>query len=72
MSGSVKLKIPKNTQSGKKMRLKGRGLPGSPAGNQYIVIQVHTPPTNSEDEVKSYENMKNTFSTWNPRENFDS
>ena len=72
LGGSVKLKIPENTQSGKKMRLKGRGLPGSPAGNQYIIIQVHTPPANSENEVKSYENMKNTFSTWNPRENFDS
>lgn len=72
LGGSVKLKIPENTQSGKKMRLKGRGLPGSPAGNQYIVIQVHTPPANSDGEVKSYENMKNTFSAWNPRENFDS
>ena len=72
LGGNVKLKIPAGTQSGKKMRLKGRGLPGSPAGNQYVIIRIQTPPANSDSEVQFYENMQNIFSTWNPRENLDS
>lgn len=72
LGGSVNLKIPASTQSGKKMRLKGRGLPGNPAGNQYVVIQIHTPPADTEEETQHYETMKNTFSTWNPRKDFSS
>ena len=72
LGGSVHLKIPAGTQSGKKMRLKGRGLASNPAGNQYVIIQVHTPPANTEEETQLYETMKNTFSTWNPRKDFNS
>ncbi len=68
LGGSVKLKIPAGTQSGKKMRLKGRGLAGKPAGNQYIVIRIHTPPANSDKEIQAYKEMEKTFSSWNPRE----
>ena len=70
LAGSVKLKIPANTQSGKKMRLKGRGLKGNPAGHQYVIIRVHTPPAKTDNEINAYEMMKNTFSSWNPRNNF--
>ena len=68
LAGSVKLKIPANTQSGKKMRLKGRGPKGNPPGHQYIIIHIHTPPANTDDEVNAYKMMKNTFSSWNPRD----
>lgn len=70
LGGSVNLKIPAATQSGKKMRLKGRGLPGNPAGDQYVVIQIHTPPAKTESETQLYNTMKNTFSSWNPRKDF--
>jgi len=34
LSGAVSLKIPPSTKSGKRLRIKGRGLPAKPAGDQ--------------------------------------
>jgi len=42
--GMVKLKVPAGTQSGKLMRLKGRGLPGDKPGNLYLRLMIETPP----------------------------
>jgi len=49
--GAVKLKIPAGSQSGRKLRLRGRGLPalhtgatGAPRGDLYAVLQVVLPP----------------------------
>jgi curved DNA-binding protein len=42
--GTVNLKVPPGTQSGKQMRLKGRGLPGKPPGDLYLKLMIHTPP----------------------------
>lgn len=67
LGGAVALKIPANSQSGQKLRLKGRGLPGEPAGDQYVVLQIHTPPANT-DEVKAlYEKMRDALPSFNPR-----
>lgn len=41
--GEVSLKIPANTASGSKLRLRGRGLPASPAGDQYVTVQIALP-----------------------------
>jgi len=49
--GPVKLKIPPGSQSGRKLRLRGRGLPalrsgvgGAPRGDLYAVLQIVLPP----------------------------
>ena len=66
LAGKLKLKIPENSASGKKMRLKGRGLPGSPVGDQYVVLQIVTPPASSDDERAFYQDMEKKFD-WSPR-----
>jgi curved DNA-binding protein len=43
LGGTVDMKIPAGARGGQKMRLKGRALPGTPAGDQYIVLQVVVP-----------------------------
>ncbi len=66
LAGKLKLKIPEGSSSGKKMRLKGRGMTGSPAGDQYVVLQIMTPPADSDDKKDFYQEMQNKFD-WNPR-----
>jgi len=66
LAGQLKLKIPENSSSGKKMRIKNRGLPGKVSGNQYVVLQIVTPPANTEDEKTFYREMSRKFD-WTPR-----
>lgn len=66
LSGQVELKIAAGVQSGQKMRLKGRGLPGKPDGDLFVEIQIHTPPANDEKAREFYQTMQQTFD-FNPR-----
>lgn len=53
--GSVSLKIPPGTASGKKMRIAGKGMPaahGKPAGDLYVVVQI-VPPKETNDLTNS-------------------
>ncbi len=38
------LRIPPQSQSGSRLRLRGRGLVGDPPGDQYVVLKVVLPP----------------------------
>ena len=58
LSGQVELKVAAGVQSGQKMRLKGRGLPGKPDGDLFIEIQIHTPKADDDESRAFYESMK--------------
>ncbi len=68
--GKVEMKIAPGSANGKKMRLRGRGIPASTsnnsAGDFYVVLQINLPPAHSEEEKAVYEQMKQTFN-FNPR-----
>jgi curved DNA-binding protein len=69
LAGKIKLKIPEGAESGKKMRLKGRGLPSNSTslkGDQYVAIQIATPPATSDEEKAFYQEMQKKFD-WSPR-----
>jgi curved DNA-binding protein len=55
--GGVQLTVPEHSQSGKKLRLKGRGIPGKPPGNLIAVLKIVIPPTETEEGRKLYEEM---------------
>ncbi len=61
LGGAVELAIPPNSQSGRKMRLKGRGLHGTPVGDQIVVLQVVAPPAVSDEDKRFYEEMAKRF-----------
>ncbi len=67
LGGAVSLKIPGGSQAGRKLRLKGRGLPGSPPGDQYLVLQIALPPADSEPARKAYRDLERA-APFNPRE----
>jgi len=58
LGGAVEMHIPANSQSGQKMRLRGRGLPGQPPGDQYVQLKVVMPAANSPEARAVYEEMK--------------
>ncbi|HFC91444.1 MAG TPA: J domain-containing protein [Leucothrix mucor] len=66
LAGSINLKIPAGAYSGQKMRLRGKGLPGSVAGDQYVVLTIHNPPVTDEADQKLYQKMQEHFK-WSPR-----
>jgi len=66
LSGSVELKIKSGMQSGQKMRLKGKGMPGTPPGDQFVEIMIHAPPADSDEEQQFYQDMQARFA-FNPR-----
>jgi len=65
-SGVVDLKISPGSNSGSKLRLKGRGIPGNPAGDIYVTLSVVTPQATSEAARKLYQEMAKTMA-FNPR-----
>lgn len=69
LGGTVEMKFSENTPGGKKMRLKGRGLPGKIAGDQYITIQIMTPKADSDELKELYQKMAE-ISQFKPRNNF--
>ncbi|MCS5710013.1 DnaJ C-terminal domain-containing protein [Candidatus Berkiella aquae] len=66
LGGSVNLKIQPGSQTGQKMRLKERGLPGNPAGDQYVVLEIKVPQANNEQAKALYEKMAQEMA-FNPR-----
>lgn len=67
-SGQVQVKIPANSQSGRKLRLKGRGIPGEPAGDLYLLLEIALPPADTEQARRIYTNMAKEL-PFNPRLN---
>lgn len=55
--GKVELRIPPNSQSGQKLRLKGRGLPGEPPGDQLVILKLVTPRADTPAARELYERM---------------
>lgn len=61
LAGTVEMNIPSGAQSGQKLRLRGRGFPGQPPGDQYVQLKVVLPPANSERARALYEEMRRTL-----------
>lgn len=66
LGGTVELRIPPGSQTGRKLRLKGRGLPGNPPGDQYAVLKIVTPAAHTDAARAFYERMAQEL-PMNPR-----
>lgn len=65
--GAVDLKIPAAVSSGKRMRLKGRGIPGKTAGDFYVTLEIVLPDELSDKEKTLYQELQQASSHFNPR-----
>lgn len=66
LGGSVELKIPPGSQTGKKLRLKKKGIPGKTPGDQYVILKVVIPEATTAKAKDIYKRMKETM-PFNPR-----
>jgi curved DNA-binding protein len=64
--GIIDLKIPAGSAGGRKLRLKGRGIPGRAPGDLYVVLQIVLPPGESERAKELYRRMERELA-FNPR-----
>jgi len=68
LDDTVALKIPPGTQSGRKLRLRGKGMPNPKgrAGDLYVLIQIRVPERLSEEERRLFEKLRDV-SSFRPR-----
>ena len=57
LGGAVEVKVPAGTGSGQRLRLRGRGLPGEPAGDQYLEFSIVVPQTLDAEARALYERL---------------
>ena len=67
LAGAVDLRIPPGTQSGRKLRLKGRGLPGQPPGDQLVEVSIRVPLAENDAQRQAYESLRTQFAQYDPR-----
>jgi curved DNA-binding protein len=66
-SGTVDLRIPSNSAAGRRLRLKGLGIPAKEPGDLYVVLQVALPPAEDEAAREAYRAFSDGFAAYNPR-----
>ena len=69
LGGKVELTIPAGSQTGKKLRLKGRGLStAKQVGNQYVTLAIMVPKAETDTDTELFRSMEKQMS-FNPRSN---
>ncbi len=61
LKGNVTMKVPERTEPGKRLRLKGMGLPGKTAdenGDMYVKLKATFPPSFTDEERQLYEQLR--------------
>jgi curved DNA-binding protein len=66
-SGNVEVNVPAGSQTGRKLRLKGRGIPAATPGDLYLILEVVLPPATSDKAKAAYEQMARDLA-FNPRD----
>ncbi|UXI70393.1 DnaJ C-terminal domain-containing protein [Tahibacter amnicola] len=61
LAGPVDLKIPAGSDTGRKLRLKGRGMPGQEPGDQYVVLEVYAPAATTDRQRELYEALRSAY-----------
>lgn len=63
---AVQLSIPPGSAAGRRLRLKGKGIPGKPPGDLHAVLVIALPPADTEAAKNAYRTMQQAFD-FNPR-----
>lgn len=62
LGGTVELRIPAGSEAGRRLRLRGRGLPGAGGdGDQIVELEVQAPPARDDAQRAAYAALKDAF-----------
>lgn len=67
LGGNVELRVPAGSDSGRKMRLRGRGWPGKTQGDQIVTLAIHAPTAETAEQREAYEALAKVFADYDPR-----
>jgi curved DNA-binding protein len=74
--GQVEISVPPGSSSGRKLRLKGKGIPGANSGvtpgDFYAVLDVVVPPADTPEAKNAYEALARAMPKFDPRESLES
>jgi len=62
----VQLSVPAGSAQGRKLRLKGKGIPGKTPGDLYVVLQIVMPPAPNEAQRRTWDELARLHA-FNPR-----
>ena len=66
-AGTLEVSIPAGWSAGRKLRVKGKGLPSATPGDLYLELQLTTPPADTADSKAAYEAFAKAFPQFQPR-----
>lgn len=67
LAGTVELRVPAGSQSGRKLRLKGRGLPGAHPGDQLVELSIRAPAAETDKQRSAWEALRKQYADYDPR-----
>ena len=65
--GTVQITVPKGSAAGRKLRLKGRGLPGKNPGDLYAVLTIAVPKAETDAQRAALESLAKAYPDFEPR-----
>jgi curved DNA-binding protein len=68
LGGAVELRIPAGSRSGRKLRLKGRGMPGKTPGDQIVSLAIQIPLADNDKAKAAYQAFEEAFAGFDPRQ----
>jgi curved DNA-binding protein len=65
--GRIQLSVPAGSSAGRTLRLRGKGLPGTPPGDLYAVLSIALPPAVDDKAKAAYRALASSFDDFKPR-----
>jgi curved DNA-binding protein len=66
-AGELELTVPRGSAGGRKLRVRGKGIPSNPPGDLYFVLQIAVPPASTPEIEQAYRTLAERAAAFDPR-----